>query len=110
MISVLVDQGARPYQEDRHYIEKNFFLQYDLYCVFDGHGNDSVSVFLQMYFKDVLRNELFAGHNTQTISMSMFNACKKLSEILLKLLAIVLISVWLTTFMFTLVNMIIGCK
>jgi serine/threonine protein phosphatase PrpC len=82
MISVLVDQGARPYQEDRHYIEKNFFLQYDLYCVFDGHGNDTVSVFLQMYFKDVLRNELFAGHNTQTISMSMFNACKKMSEIL----------------------------
>lgn len=82
MISVLVNQGARPYQEDRHYIEKNFFLQYDLYAVFDGHGNDSVSVFLQMYFKDVLRNELFAGHNTQTISMSMFNACKKMSEIL----------------------------
>ena len=82
MISVLVDQGAREYQEDRHYIEKNFFLQYDLYAVFDGHGNDSVSIFLQMYFKDVLRNELFAGHNTQTISVCMFNACKKLSEIL----------------------------
>ena len=82
MIGVLVDQGARPYQEDRHYIEKKFFLNYDLYAVFDGHGNDSVSVFLQMYFKDVLRNELFAGHNTQTISVSLFNACKKMSEIL----------------------------
>ena len=58
MIYVLEDQGGRPYMEDKNYIERHFIQDYNLICIFDGHGNDSVAKFLQMYYKDVLRTEL----------------------------------------------------
>jgi serine/threonine protein phosphatase PrpC len=81
MIYVLEDQGAREYMEDRYYIEKKFFLDYDLYAVFDGHGGLDVSKFLQLYFKDILRNELFLE---EKIPNALFNACNKMNEIIPK--------------------------
>ena len=60
MIYVLEDQGSRDYMEDRHYIALKFFMDYDLYCIFDGHGNDSIAKYLHLYFKDVLRNSLLS--------------------------------------------------
>jgi serine/threonine protein phosphatase PrpC len=79
MIYVLEDQGGREYMEDRHVIEQKFFLSYDLYAVFDGHGNDSVAKYLQLYFKDILRNELF---HEQNIPKAMYDAFKKMSDLI----------------------------
>lgn len=81
MIYVLEDQGGREYMEDRHIIEQAFFLTYDLYAIFDGHGNDSVAKYVQLYFKDILRNELFQEAH---IPKAMNNAFKKMSDLIPK--------------------------
>jgi serine/threonine protein phosphatase PrpC len=81
VVYVLEDQGSREYMEDRNYIEKNFFLDYDLYSVFDGHGSDLVSKFLQLYLKDILRNELFLDED---ISVALTKSCEKMHSIIPK--------------------------
>lgn len=81
MIYVLENQGSREYMEDRHYIEKNFFLDYNLYAVFDGHGGAEIAQFLQLYFKDILRNELF---QEEKISDAIMKACSKVNDIIPK--------------------------
>jgi serine/threonine protein phosphatase PrpC len=84
MIYVLEDQGSRDYMEDRHYIEKKFFFNYDLYCVFDGHGNNNIAKFLHLYFKDILRNELFLSedHSSSGISKAIYSAFQKTNVII----------------------------
>lgn len=86
MIYVLEDQGSRPYMEDRHYIEKQFFKDYDLMIIFDGHGNDMVAKYSQLYFKDILRNELFGNKNIlihepdTNVNVALFKACEKFNQ------------------------------
>jgi serine/threonine protein phosphatase PrpC len=81
VIYVLEDQGSRQYMEDRNYVEKNFFLDYDMYAVYDGHSNDLLSKLLHLYFKDILRNELFLDEN---ISVALSKACDKMNDIIPK--------------------------
>lgn len=81
MIYVLEDQGARPYMEDRNYVELRFYYDYDLFCIFDGHGNDEVAKFLRLYFKDVLRNELVQEDN-ETVALK--NAFQKMDNLIPK--------------------------
>ena len=85
MMYVLEDQGSRPYMEDRHYIERNFIPDYDLYCIFDGHGNDNISKFLTLYFKDILRNELYSQEtHQQGMARGFHNAFQKMNDVIPK--------------------------
>lgn len=81
MIYVLEDQGARPYMEDRNYVELRFYYDYDLFCIFDGHGSDEVAKFLRLYFKDVLRNELVQEDDEK---MALKNAFTKMDNLIPK--------------------------
>jgi serine/threonine protein phosphatase PrpC len=56
--------------------------------VFDGHGNDLVAKFSQLYFKDVLRNELYGNQNIMLtkqeskipINVALHKACEKIND------------------------------
>lgn len=84
MIYVLENQGMRPYMEDRHYVELGFFYDYDLFCVFDGHGNDEVAKFLRLYYKDVLRNEMVQEDD---VSVALKNSFLKMNDLIPKSMA-----------------------
>lgn len=79
MIYVLENQGMRPYMEDRNYVELRFHYDYDLFCIFDGHGNDEVAKFLRLYFKDILRNEMVVEDD---VSMALKNAFIKMNDVI----------------------------
>lgn len=81
MIYVLENQGMRPYMEDRNYVELRFHYDYDLFCIFDGHGNDEVAKFLRLYFKDILRNEMVQEDD---VSIALKNAFIKMNDIIPK--------------------------
>ncbi len=55
-VEVADHQGRRPYMEDTHCVEIDFFDDWSLFAVFDGHGGDYVSKFLKFHFKDILRS------------------------------------------------------
>ena len=86
MIYVLEDQGSRPYMEDRHYIQKTFIGEYDLMCIFDGHGNDNVAKLCHLYFKDILRNEIFNRDFSihAQIADALRGAFQKMSDVIPK--------------------------
>jgi serine/threonine protein phosphatase PrpC len=67
--------------EDRNYVELKFFYDYDLFCVFDGHGSDEVAKFLRLYFKDILRNEMVQEPD-ETIALK--NAFRKMDSLIPK--------------------------
>lgn len=46
--------GRRPYMEDRYVIKPNFYEDYNLYAVFDGHGGSFVSEFCKVNLASTL--------------------------------------------------------
>lgn len=69
MYSVYQDQGMRDYMEDTFDVEQGFYKDYDYYAVFDGHGGDAVSLFLQANLKNAVRAHLAAG---ATVEQALF--------------------------------------
>lgn len=84
MLCAIEDIGQRNYQEDRHSICFNFFKEFHYFAVFDGHGDDKVSVFLKLYLKDVIKTELHNSYPQKTIEQCLFNSFIKISSILPK--------------------------
>lgn len=87
MLYVLENQGGREYQEDRHSVVFELYLDYDYFAVFDGHGGDQVSTFLKLYLKDILRSELEKAHTSSTevnVLMCLFNAFQKMASLIPK--------------------------
>ncbi len=76
---ILEDQGVRPYQEDRHSVEHNFFEDCHFFAVYDGHGGDRVSNYLQLYLKDTIKNELMSN-NTRDMKQCLKNAFDKINN------------------------------
>lgn len=58
MWKVLQLQGQRQYMEDRFIANEGFFEDYDLYCVFDGHGGNVVADYCRENYAKFLYNEL----------------------------------------------------
>lgn len=81
MLYVIEDIGSRDYQEDRHSAEFNILPGYSYFAVFDGHGDDKVSSFLKLYFKDIVKSELISNTSVQ---IALLNSFKRLQNILPK--------------------------
>jgi len=82
MLWIVQDIGSRPYQEDRHSCHFNFFKNFHYFAVFDGHGDDKVSIFLEAYFKDILKKELENFYPKLSIEQCLFKAFNDLNKIL----------------------------
>ena len=65
--------GGRENQDDYLVFQQNDVI---VLCVFDGHGNNTIAKFLHLYFKDVLRNELFLSedHSPSSFSKAIYSA------------------------------------
>ena len=86
MLYVIEDIGMRDYHEDRHSIEFNIYKDIHYFAVFDGHGNEKVAVFMKMFFKDILKNELMKSTKFP-IEQCLYNAFVIVQHILPKDLA-----------------------
>ena len=80
MLYVIEDIGLRNYQEDRHCIKFNIYENMHYYAVFDGHGSDKVSVFLKLYFHDILKSEL--ENTVLPVDQQLKNAFRRLTAML----------------------------
>ena len=80
ILYVIEDIGMRDYQEDRHCVKFNIFEGIHYYGVFDGHGGDKVSVFLKLYFHDILKSEL--ENSVLPMDQRLKNAFRRLTSIL----------------------------
>jgi serine/threonine protein phosphatase PrpC len=76
-------QGGREYQEDKFVntqIEKGVYLS----CVFDGHGGDEVSIFLQNNFPDFVKQGLHNGgrHDIPMLLRRAFRTADNMIEVI----------------------------
>lgn len=82
MLWVIQDIGARPYQEDRYSNHLGFWGNLDYFAVFDGHGDDKVSSFLESHFKDLLKFELDNYFPDLSIEQCLYKAFADLANLL----------------------------
>lgn len=76
-------QGGREYQEDKFVntqIGKDVFLS----CVFDGHGGDDVSIFLQNNFAEFVKQGLYNGclHDIPMLLRRAFATADNMIEVI----------------------------
>jgi serine/threonine protein phosphatase PrpC len=77
MWKVIQLKGRREYMEDRYIVKDNFYKQYDLYCVFDGHGGYDVAEHCKLYYPDILLENL---NNHKNIRDALYNSFIQLDE------------------------------
>jgi protein phosphatase 1L len=83
MLFALEDIGSRDYQEDRHDVAFNVYKDMNYYAIFDGHGDEKVAVFMKLYFKDILVQELVNGEKEgKNIPQCMFSAFHRVQSII----------------------------
>jgi serine/threonine protein phosphatase PrpC len=77
-------QGGRVYQEDK-FVNTNIYKD-DVYlsCIFDGHGGDDVSIFLQNNFPDFVKQALHNGglHDIPMLLRRVFKTADNMIEVL----------------------------
>ena len=73
MFAVFQTQGFREYMEDTVDVEEGFYKDYDFYAIFDGHGGDQVSKYLQMVFRKVLVQYMQHTEDVGVALMQSFN-------------------------------------
>jgi serine/threonine protein phosphatase PrpC len=66
--------GGRPYMEDRYVIEPNFYNDWSLFAVFDGHGGSYVSEWLKNNFTNILKECL--TESPRDLQLAIHNAIK----------------------------------
>lgn len=86
MLYVIEDIGMRDHHEDRHSVEFNIYKDFHYFAVFDGHGDEKVAVFLKLFFKDILKNEL-QKNSKIPVEQCLFNSFKRLQNFLPKNMA-----------------------
>lgn len=64
MTFIWKDIGNRPYMEDTYSYDKKMPYGFEYYGVFDGHGGNEVSLFLQAHMKDVLKQQIIEALNS----------------------------------------------
>lgn len=69
--------GRRPYMEDRHIIEPNFWGNWSLFAVCDGHGGSYTSHFLKFHYKDILRQCMIVTQDIDEAIQESFHTVTK---------------------------------
>jgi len=68
--SFFANQGRRPYMEDRmHYMHDPANQNLSIFSIFDGHGGNFVSDFLEEHFSKSIRRRLLYGVPTRKLSI-----------------------------------------
>lgn len=81
MFNIITDQGMRDHMEDHHDVFYNIYENLHYFAIFDGHGGDSVSTFLKVYFKDIIKKELVQNKG-QNIEKCLMHSFVKMNEII----------------------------
>jgi protein phosphatase 1L len=72
MTFIWKDIGNRPYMEDTYSYDMKMPYGFEYYGVFDGHGGNEVSLYLQEHMKDVIKKYIIEtlNSNKETIDVS----------------------------------------
>jgi protein phosphatase 1L len=73
MTFIWEDIGSRPYMEDTYSYDMKMPYGFEYYGVFDGHGGNEVSLYLQRHMRDVIKKHIIEALNSNNKNIDISN-------------------------------------